>query len=78
MTGGVDLTNYLMLAASVAKYANRRFGFERNRVLALEIDGSGDPEAMCRFEVGSVEYRVKDGRISVHWQPGDVPPDEDD
>lgn len=78
MSETIDLERYMKLAGKVAGYARKGFGFVKEEVLALEIDGSGDPEAMCRFEVGSVEYWVKDGRISVHWQPGDVPPDEDD
>lgn len=74
----IDLGRYMRLGAQVAEYAAAEFGFEKDRVLALEIDGSCDPDVGCMFEVCGIEYRVEGGRIRIHCQPGDVPPDEDD
>ena len=38
----IDLGRYMRLGAQVAEYAAAEFGFEKDRVLALEIDESCD------------------------------------
>lgn len=60
-----SLREAAIIGDNVKRFASRTFGFDPFQVIPLEADG-GNLSRYCMFEVCGIEYRVRDGCLSIH------------